>query len=186
MCQEVIGGQYLELLVAARRESEQAGEEELLSVLRRKSGCYTAERPIQLGGILAGAAPGPLAALARFGSALGEAFQLQDDLLGMFGDPERVGKPVGADLTEGKFTFLIFHALKAASAEDRQVLTHALGRPDLPLAEVKRVRRILAETGARARVEGMVDERLQVARAALAGLDLREPDGPSSPASSTT
>jgi geranylgeranyl diphosphate synthase type I len=175
MCQEVIGGQYLELLVAARRESAPAGEEELLSVLRRKSGCYTAERPIQLGGILAGAGPGPLAALARFGSAVGEAFQLQDDLLGMFGDPDTVGKPVGADLTEGKFTFLIFHALEAASPEERQVLTHALGRPDLPLGDVERVQQILAGTGARARVEAMVDERLQVARAALAGLDLREP-----------
>jgi len=175
MCQEVIGGQYLELLVAARRESEQPDEEELLSVLRRKSGCYTAERPIQLGGILAGAGPGPLAALARFGSALGEAFQLQDDLLGMFGDPEKVGKPVGADLTEGKFTFLIFHALKAASPAERQVLANALGRPDLPIEEVERVRRILMGTGARARVEAMVEDRLQVARAALAGLDLQEP-----------
>jgi geranylgeranyl diphosphate synthase type I len=176
MSQEVIGGQYLELLVAARRDSAlQAGEEELLSVLRRKSGCYTAERPLQLGGILAGAEPGPLAALARYGGALGEAFQLQDDLLGMFGDPEKVGKPVGADLTEGKFTFLIFHALRAASPAERQALTTALGQPDLPLAEVTRVQRILEETGARARVEAMVDERLSVARTALSGLDLREP-----------
>jgi geranylgeranyl diphosphate synthase type I len=175
MCQEVIGGQYLELLVASRRESEQADEEELLSVLRLKSGRYTAERPLQLGGILAEAEPGTLAALARFGGAVGEAFQLQDDLLGMFGDPKKVGKPVGADLTEGKFTFLIFHALKTASPEERQALTAALGRPDLPAGEVLRVQRILEATGARAQVEGMVDERLQVARAALAGLDLREP-----------
>ncbi|HTQ80873.1 MAG TPA: polyprenyl synthetase family protein [Thermoanaerobaculia bacterium] len=175
MCQEVIGGQYLELLVASRRESEQADEEELLSVLRLKSGRYTAERPIQLGGILAGAAPGPLAELARFGSALGEAFQLQDDLLGMFGDAATVGKPVGADLTEGKFTFLIFHALKAADPAERQALTHALGRPDLTLKEVARVREILVATGARARVEGMVEERLEQARQALAGLRLAEP-----------
>ncbi len=176
MCQEVIGGQYLELLVAARRDSAlQAGEEELLSVLRRKSGCYTAERPLQLGGILAGAEPGPLAALARYGGALGEAFQLQDDLLGMFGDPEKVGKPVGADLTEGKFTFLIFHALRSASPAERQALTAALGQPDLPVAEVTRVQRILESTGARAKVEAMVDERLSVARTALSGLDLKEP-----------
>jgi geranylgeranyl diphosphate synthase type I len=175
MSQEVIGGQYLELLVASRRETRQAGEEELLAVLRLKSGCYTAERPIQLGGILAGAPAGPLAALARFGSAVGEAFQLQDDLLGMFGDPATVGKPVGADLTEGKFTFLIYHALQVASPEERQALSAALGRPDLPLAEVARVQRILEETGARVRVEAMVEERLDVARSALAGLDLQEP-----------
>lgn len=175
MSQEVIGGQYLELLVAARRESEPAGEDELLSVLRRKSGCYTAERPIQLGGILAGAAPGPLAALTRYGGAVGEAFQLQDDLLGMFGDPQTVGKPVGADLTEGKFTFLIFHALQAASPAEREILTAALGRADLPEMEVREVQAFLERTGARAKVEAMVEERLAVARAALAGLDLREP-----------
>ena len=175
MSQEVIGGQYLELLVASRRENRQAGEEELLSVLRLKSGCYTAERPIQLGGILAGAEARPLAALARFGRAVGEAFQLQDDLLGMFGDAATVGKPVGADLTEGKFTFLIYHALQAASPAERQTLTAALGRPDLPPSEVARVQAILEATGARLRVEAMVEERLDVARAALAGLDLREP-----------
>jgi geranylgeranyl diphosphate synthase, type I len=179
MCQEVIGGQYLELLVASRRDTAQADESELLSVLRLKSGRYTAERPIQLGGILAAADSGPLAALARFGGAVGEAFQLQDDLLGMFGDPETVGKPVGADLTEGKFTFLIFHALRDARPEERQALSAALGRPDLPLAEVERVQRILEGTGARAKVEAMVEERLAVARTALAGLDsgleLREP-----------
>jgi geranylgeranyl diphosphate synthase type I len=164
MSQEVIGGQYLELLVAARRESEPAGEEELLSVLRRKSGCYTAERPIELGGILAGSA------LTRYGSAVGEAFQLQDDLLGMFGDPETVGKPVGADLTEGKFTFLVFHALEAASPAEREILTAALGRADLPEVEVREVQAFLERTGARAKVEAMVAERLAVARAALAGL----------------
>jgi geranylgeranyl diphosphate synthase, type I len=175
MCQEVIGGQYLEFRVAARQERERANEEELLAVLRLKSGRYTAERPLQLGGILAGAAPAPLAALARFGGAVGEAFQLQDDLLGMFGDPAAVGKPVGADLTEGKLTFLVYHAFAAASPAERQILSAALGRPDLPPEEVERVHRILAQTGARARVEAMVEERLAVARAALSGLDLVEP-----------
>src|SRR6202035_1327853 len=121
MCQEVIGGQYLELLVALRRATEQqAGEDELLRVLRLKSGRYTCERPIQLGGILAGADAATLAALSRYGGAVGEAFQLQDDLLGMFGDEEAVGKPVGADLKEGKFTFLVYHALRAASPEERR------------------------------------------------------------------
>jgi geranylgeranyl diphosphate synthase type I len=106
---------------------------------------------------------------------VGEAFQLQDDLLGMFGDPETVGKPVGADLTEGKFTFLVFHALQAASPAEREILTAALGRADLPEVEVREVQAFLERTGARAKVEAMVEERLAVARAALAGPDLREP-----------
>lgn len=173
MSEEVIGGQYLELLVAQRRA---AREEDLLRVLRLKSGCYTAERPIQLGGLLAGAAEPLLAALSRYGNAVGEAFQLQDDLLGMFGDRSTVGKPVGEDLKEGKFTFLIFHALAAASPEQRQALEAALGAPDLADEEVERVQRLLEETGARARVTDMVSERLRSARQILDGLDLR-PEG---------
>ena len=173
MSEEVIGGQYLELLVAQRRAARQ---EDLLRVLRLKSGCYTAERPIQLGGLLARAPEPVLAALSRYGAAVGEAFQLQDDLLGMFGEAGTVGKPVGEDLREGKYTFLIFHALAAATPEQRQLLEAALGDPDLPADEVARAQRLLEETGARAKVTEMVAERLRSARETLDGLDLR-PDG---------
>jgi len=177
MCEEVIGGQYLDLLVALRRGTEaQAGEEELTRVLRLKSGRYTAERPVELGAILAGASPEARAALSRYGAAIGEAFQLQDDLLGTFGDAETVGKPVGADLAEGKFTFLIFHALEAAAPPERQALEAALGRPNLQGDEVARMRRLIEETGARRKVTAMVESRLATARDALAGLDLA-PEG---------
>ena len=176
MCQEVIGGQYLELQVAQRRA---ATEEELLRVLRLKSGRYTAERPIQLGALLAGAPPEVLAELSRYGTAVGEAFQLQDDLLGMFGDPETVGKPVDADLKEGKFTFLIHHALARATPEQRLTLDAALGNPEATPEQTAAARRVLAETGAREAVAAMIGERLRSARealAALAGADLR-PEG---------
>ncbi len=92
---------------AAHREAE------LLRILRLKSGRYTAERPIQLGAILAGAPAAARAVLSRYGTAVGEAFQLQDDLLGVFGDPATTGKPVGDDLREGKYTLLIHRALLA-------------------------------------------------------------------------
>jgi geranylgeranyl diphosphate synthase type I len=176
MCQEVIGGQYLELLVAQRRA---ANEEELLRVLRLKSGRYTAERPIQLGALLAGCDPAVVAELSRYGAAVGEAFQLQDDLLGMFGDPDAVGKPVDADLKEGKFTFLIRRALDVASPEQRRTLETALGRPEATSAETGEALRVLEETGAHTAVTAMIDERLRAARSALTGLadlDLA-PDG---------
>ncbi|HEV8578875.1 MAG TPA: polyprenyl synthetase family protein [Thermoanaerobaculia bacterium] len=175
MCQEVIGGQYLELLVAQRRA---ASEEELLRILRLKSGRYTAERPIQLGALLAGASADVLAGLSRYGTAIGEAFQLQDDLLGMFGDPDTLGKPVDADLKEGKFTFLIHHALALATPDQRHALEAALGNSDATAAETAEALRVLAETGARTAVTAMIGERLHAARAALAALapDLR-PDG---------
>ncbi len=171
----MIGGQYLELAIAHRRRApgeapapEQA--EELLRVLRLKSGRYTAERPIQLGGLLAGAPAAVLAALSAYGAAVGEAFQLQDDLLGMFGDAGTVGKPVVSDLKEGKFTFLIYYALAAASPEQRQTLEAALGDPDLDAGTAEAARRVIEETGARATVTRMISDRLQTARAALAGL----------------
>jgi geranylgeranyl diphosphate synthase type I len=170
MCQEVIGGQYLELLVAQRRA---ATEEELLRVLRLKSGRYTAERPIQLGALLAGAPPEVLAELSRYGAAVGEAFQLQDDLLGMFGDPDTVGKPVDADLKEGKFTFLIHHALAKATPEQRRALDAALGNPEATPEQTAAARRVLAETGAREAVAAMIGERLRSARSALAAMDLQ-------------
>src|SRR3954447_7118472 len=175
MCQEVIGGQYLELLVAQRRA---ATEEELLRVLRLKSGRYTAERPIQLGALLAGAPAERVAGLSRYGAAVGEAFQLQDDLLGMFGDPATVGKPVDADLKDGKFTFLIHHARALATPEQRRVLEAALGNPDATAGQTAAARRVLEESGARAAVTAMIGERLRAAQGALAGLAGElEPEG---------
>jgi geranylgeranyl diphosphate synthase type I len=172
MAEEVIAGQYLEIQIGLRPLAEGATEEELLRVLRGKSGRYTAERPLQLGALLAGAPEPVLAALSRYGAAVGEAFQLQDDLLGTFGDAATVGKPVGADLREGKYTFLVDHALRAASAAQRQVLAEALGDPDATPEWLARARRVLEETGSRAKVEEMVESRLRSAAAALDGLPL--------------
>jgi geranylgeranyl diphosphate synthase, type I len=173
MSEEVIGGQYLELLVAQRRgtspEEAASREQELLRVLRLKSGSYTAERPIQLGALLAGAGDEAMERLSCYGAAVGEAFQLQDDLLGVFGDARTVGKPVGEDLREGKLTFLIHHAVSAATPEQRRELEAALGNPRLTSPEAARASHILEETGARARVTEMIAERLRTARSALDG-----------------
>ncbi len=219
MCEEVIGGQYLEFLLAHRGHPEPAAspgpggalsgspaanpahpanpatvanlpnlatpassandaateptaaqavrESELLRVLRLKSGRYTAERPIQLGALLAGAPTELREELSRYGTAVGEAFQLQDDLLGLFGDPATVGKPVGDDLREGKFTLLIHHALVKGGPADRQLVAGALGDPNLTAAEVARVQAALERTGARRAVTAMIAERLGEARRAL-------------------
>lgn len=177
MCEEVIAGQYSELLVAGRRgRPDEVREDELLRVLQMKSGRYTAERPIQLGAILAGAPAAATATLCRYGRSVGEAFQLQDDLLGTFGDPERTGKPVEADLKEGKLTFLIHHALAGSAPADRATIAAALGRPDLDETQARQIQRLIEASGARAKVEEMIDLRLLGARDALAGLDLA-PEG---------
>lgn len=173
MCDEVILGQYLEMTAGFRQHLT---EPELLKVLQMKSGRYSVERPIQLGALLAGASAEVLEALAAYGAGMGEAFQLQDDLLGIFGDAERVGKPVGSDLAEGKFTVLIHHTLDRAPAEDRQVVLQALGNAGLAAGEVERVQTIIEECGARRHVVDMVEERMEAAMAALSDLEL-EPEG---------
>ena len=71
---------------------------------------------------------------------MGEAFQLQDDLLGMFGDTEVTGKPVGEDLREGKYTFIVYNAVERATTEEREQIRAALGNPSVAAAEVEQVR----------------------------------------------
>ncbi len=169
MCQEVVLGQYVEVLAGVRQAP---GEAELLQVLRLKSGRYSVERPLELGAILAGAPPPLLAGLAVFGRSLGEAFQLRDDVLGLFGDEATVGKPVGGDLVEGKYTFLLFHAMARASDEERRFLDGVRGNAGAGPAAVARALRLVEATGARAAVEAMIHERVAAARRALAELPL--------------
>jgi geranylgeranyl diphosphate synthase type I len=175
MTEEVVAGQYLEVLLARRGR---ASEEELARVLRLKSGRYSVERPLELGALYAGAGGELVAALARCGRALGEAFQLQDDLLGTFGDSAEVGKPVASDLAEGKVTFLVHHALAAAPPADAERLAASLGAGDLDGAEVTELRRIVEASGARARVEAMAAERVAAGRRALAEAAAAAPDTP--------
>jgi geranylgeranyl diphosphate synthase type I len=171
MCQEVVLGQYLEMTAGNREILE---EEELLRVLRMKSGRYSVERPVQLGYLLARAPEATRQALTIYGLKMGEAFQLQDDLLGTFGDAETVGKPVGGDLKEGKFTLLVHHALRHLTPADRRALEAALGDPDLEPSEVERAQRLIESSGARLRVQEMVEERLQQAHKSLEAVDLAE------------
>ena len=166
---EVITGQFLDVSVQARGDSD---VEQAMRVLRYKSAKYSVERPLHVGAALAGAEPGLLEALTGFGLPLGEAFQLRDDLLGVFGDPEVTGKPAGDDLTEGKRTVLVALALGSArAATTRSRSTTALGAA-LTLEEVAELRRIIDESGAHAEVERRIDE---LTARSLAALDERAP-----------
>ncbi len=173
MCQEVITGQYLEFTAGQRRD---LSEKDLLQVLRMKSGRYSVERPIQLGALLAGASDPLLERLSEFGLLVGEAFQLHDDLLGMFGDLATVGKPVGGDLVEGKYTLLVHYALTHAAEGDAARLGAALGNSGLEPAEIERATDIIRRSGAQERVMAMVEARHIEAAGLLAGLPL-EDDG---------
>ncbi len=149
---EVIAGQFLDVSVQARGHAD---VDAAMTVLRYKSAKYSIERPLHVGAALAGAGPETLASLTAFGLPLGEAFQLRDDLLGVFGDPATTGKPAGDDLVEGKRTVLVALALAGCPDADARP-ARSIARHVAVLAEVEQVRSIIEASGAREQVETMI------------------------------
>ena len=160
---EVIVGQFLDVSVQARGDAD---VEQSMRVLRYKSAKYSVERPLHVGAALAGADPKALEVLSEYGLPLGEAFQLRDDLLGVFGDPAVTGKPAGDDLSEGKRTVLVALALAGASEEDAATLDRRLGHR-LDGREVAELQRIIERSGAHADVEQRIDSLTERCLAAL-------------------
>jgi geranylgeranyl diphosphate synthase type I len=166
---EVIAGQYLDLVLAA---DEQAGEDGARQVALLKSARYTVTRPLLLGAALApavdGARVGP--ALRAFGDAVGMAFQMRDDVLGLFGDPAETGKSTLDDLREGKRTLLVLRALRLADDAQGALLRACLGDPLLDEAQADRAREVVAASGALASVEALIAAQHTIAIAAIADL----------------
>jgi len=160
---ELCVGQYLDLVgtASASRDPEQATRIE-----RYKSSKYTVERPLHLGAALAGAGSDVQDALTAVGLPLGEAFQLRDDLLGVFGDRTVTGKPVGDDLREGKLTPLIAAASARVAGADLAVLAR-VGASDLGADEVAAIQDVLLASGAVGEIEDRIAARVEEALAAL-------------------
>jgi geranylgeranyl diphosphate synthase, type I len=173
---ELMGGQYLDMLeqvVAPGRG--QGAVERARRVIRYKSAKYTIEHPLLIGGLLAGADDALLAAYSAFGLPLGEAFQLRDDVLGVFGDPALTGKPAGDDLREGKRTVLVAAALERAAPAQKALVQRLLGDPDLDAAGVEELRAVILATGALDVVEELIAAQVARARTALAGAAVADP-----------
>lgn len=155
---EVMAGQYLDILeeVAGPSKPHETAVARAAAIIRYKSAKYSSEHPLVLGGALAGASDELLAGYSDFSLPLGEAFQLRDDVLGVFGDPAQTGKPAGDDLREGKRTVLVGLTIDAADAADREFVDHNLGRQDLSDVEIERLRCIMVGSGALARTEEMI------------------------------
>lgn len=160
---EVIAGQYLDL-VSGVGDGSVAGA---LTVIRMKSARYTVTRPLQIGAALAGAGDAMLASFVQFGDPLGDAFQLRDDVLGVFGDPAVTGKPVLDDLREGKRTVMMAYARDRATRPQLARIRELFGSPDLDEAGAAELRRIIVDTGAREATEQLIGTRLITARSAL-------------------
>ncbi|GAB3152745.1 polyprenyl synthetase family protein [Micromonospora sonneratiae] len=161
---EVIAGQYLDLVSGVGDGSVASA----LTVIRLKSARYTVTRPLQIGAALAGAGPELMAGLAAFGDPLGDAFQLRDDVLGVFGDPGVTGKSTLDDLREGKPTVMMGLVRDAADRAQTRRLKELFGNPDLDAEGAAELREIIVTTGALDRIEQMIRVRIEAALTALA------------------
>ncbi|KJQ54875.1 Octaprenyl-diphosphate synthase [Microbacterium sp. SA39] len=146
--------------------------ERALRVVSLKSARYSIEQPLVLGGALAGAAEDQMAALRNFGHPIGMAFQLRDDVLGVFGDASVTGKPAGDDLREGKRTVLVALTREALDPSARNLLDEMLGDPELTAQQVSFLQATIAGSGALERVEAMISDYARKADRALSGARL--------------
>ncbi len=167
---ELAVGQFADLVNDAAEFPEW---ERVLDVMRRKSGNYTVRRPLEIGADMAGCPPRVLMLLGQYGEAVGEAFQLRDDVLGIFGSPEITGKPAGSDLFEHKATSVVVAAYRLADANHRRELTHLMSASDLDHDDIRRWRELIVATGALEWVEQLIDSRLN---RALELIDTRQLD----------
>jgi geranylgeranyl diphosphate synthase type I len=169
---EVTVGQYLDIVAQAAVTDPSSALDRAGRVLEYKSARYTVTRPSQLGAALGGGSSDLIDGLGRYGSPLGRAFQLRDDILGLYGDESLTGKPAGDDLREGKRTLLVAHAMGLATAVAADRLDALLGNPGLDLAGIEEAREIIRSSGALARVEKTIGSELDAAMAALAATEM--------------
>jgi geranylgeranyl diphosphate synthase, type I len=163
LARELIAGECLEILRTGTAPDTAAS----LKVVRYKTAKYTVEQPLLIGGALAGAAPRLREVFSCYGLPLGEAFQLRDDLLGLFGDPKHTGKDCLDDIRAHRPTALLSETWHAANAAERQQLRRLLGQRNLGPDGLEQIREVMLRLGAPVRIERMIDARVEEATAAL-------------------
>ncbi|MEN9351495.1 MAG: hypothetical protein RL455_436 [Actinomycetota bacterium] len=161
---ELMAGQYLDVYEQALGSKS---IERSLKVARFKSGKYTIQRPLHFGATLVGAPNELINAYTEYGIPLGEAFQLRDDLLGVFGDPSQTGKPAGDDLREGKRTVLMAVAMDRASKSQLDEMQAKFGDPNMTAEQVSTLQEIIVNTGADSHIESMISRLTESSLSAL-------------------
>jgi len=161
---ELAVGQFADLALDIRKLPTM---QSVLNVARMKSGNYTVRRPLEIGAAMAGCAEHTLARLGEYGSAVGEAFQLRDDILGIFGSPATTGKPNGGDLLERKATSVMVAAHHMADPSTRRQLDQLINSDPLDEADLDHWRSLIFATGAVQRIEELITDRVQIAQKAV-------------------
>jgi len=160
-------GQFLDL---SYEGNLRITEDDYLAMIRRKTAVLLGAST-ELGALVGGADATTVRALADFGLNLGMAFQIQDDVLGVWGDPEKTGKPFAADLVQRKLSLPVIHALNSAQLGEQ--LAELYARRETADGDITRMLEILDQAGSRSHTERAAE---QYQRAALAALDRAQGD----------
>ncbi|MBD3263807.1 MAG: hypothetical protein GF375_01740 [Candidatus Omnitrophica bacterium] len=139
-------GEFVELL-AGTKNIDKISQAEILKIYDYKTGQYTFSTPLSSGAILAGASSEEINKLSRLGIYLGRAFQIKDDLLGMFAEERKIGKPTISDLQEAKKTLLIWHCYKNAGGKDKKIIKKILSKKKVEKKDLLGMRKIMQESG---------------------------------------
>jgi len=164
-------GQILDILSETGSDIK---EEDIIKIHKLKTALYTIEGPLHIGAILGEASNAQLKTLSEFAISLGQAFQVQDDILGMFGTAETIGKPVGSDIKEGKKTLLIKKALDKANSRDKKTIMDCLGNKKISEKDTEKVKDIITKTGSLKYNKNFAKELVKKAKISLRKGDFKE------------
>jgi len=170
MIHKVIYGQVLDILSTLRPVSSK----DIEKIHYLKTATYTFEGPLMLGAILSGASESKMKYLAGYSVPVGKAFQLQDDILGMFGDQKKLGKPVGSDIREGKQTLLIIKALEKATASDKKFIKRNLGNNRISKKEISKFRSIIISTGSLKHSKKLIEKLIKKGKDSIKKSNLKQ------------
>lgn len=154
---DVIHGETLDVVMQIDSNAQRS---DIVKVYEFKTARYSISQPLEIGAILAGASTAELRAIRRMSIPVGIAFQIKDDLLGLFGETEEIGKPAGSDIREGKQTLLLSLAMEKATGAQKKRMRELLGRPDISKIEIEEFRDIVRATGAMSACQNMIDENI--------------------------
>ncbi|MDD3487190.1 MAG: polyprenyl synthetase family protein [Candidatus Moranbacteria bacterium] len=165
-----IPGEMIDVIMSHAGE---ATEEQILKMHEGKTARYTFEGPMHLGAVLAGAEKEYLQQFSDYALPLGKAFQIRDDILGIFGDEKKIGKPVGSDIMEGKQTLLLVKALENGNREQKKIIKSCLNRENITERDVEEFREIIRETGSLEYSENLARKFVEESIAALEKVDFK-------------
>jgi len=160
----VIHGQNLDILSSY---SPDISEFQIYQIQMLKTAVYTFELPLILGGVLAGADSDNLTVLSSYSMPLGQAFQMQDDVLGLFGNETKLGKSIGLDIVEGKRTLLVSRALAYGNEDQIKIIKNLLGKQQISADEISQFNQIIIDTGALDYVKNQAQDFIEKSRDSL-------------------